>query len=185
MKGLLHKLKVTSVTCVLTAGLTVGITTATAAPVFAATGSEPVVTNCDGRAEAFTVGSGNHLYHAWQTSPGGSWTGWYSLGGILIYSQIGAVVNSDCHVEAFGIGADHAMWHIWQTNAGSGPWSNWASLNGDFGAGPSQAYIAVGNVAYLVVEQPDVYPWYCAHQTVPSSGPWTTWFRCTSGPPQV
>lgn len=182
MKGLMYRLRAIGVACALAAGLSVGVAMATAAPAFAATGDEAVVTNCDGRAEAFAVGPGSHLYHAWQTTPGGSWTGWYSLGGVLIYPQIGAIVNSNCHVEVFGIGADHAMWHIWQTNRGAGPWSAWASLGGSFDAGPDQAYVAVGGVAALIVQEPDVYPWYCNEQTVPASGPWSGWYRCTSAP---
>jgi hypothetical protein len=180
MKKFMYRLKAVGAACALAAGLGAGIAIATTAPAFAAAGNKPVVTNCDGRAEAFTVGPGNHLYHAWQTSPGGSWTGWHSLGGILIYPQIGAIVNSNCRVEAFGIGSDHAMWHIWQTNPGGGPWSSWASLGGSFDAGPSQAYVAVGNVAALIVKKPGIYPWYCDTQTRPASGPWTGWYRCTS-----
>ena len=180
MKKFMYRLKAVGAVCALAAGLGAGIAIATTAPAFAAAGNKPVVTNCDGRAEAFTVGPGNHLYHAWQTSPGGSWTGWHSLGGILIYPQIGAIVNSNCRVEAFGIGSDHAMWHIWQTNPGGGPWSSWASLRGSFDAGPSQAYVAVGNVAALIVKEPGIYPWYCDTQTRPASGPWTGWYHCTS-----
>lgn len=180
MNRMLYRLRAIGVTCALAAGLGAGITAATAGPAFAATGSEVRVTNCDGRAELFAVGPGRHLYHAWQATPGGSWSAWSSLGGILIYPRIGAVVNSNCHVEVFGIGGDHAMWHIWQTNRGAGPWSAWASLGGSFAAGPTNAYIAVGGVAALVVHEPGVYPWYCDHQTVRASGPWTGWYRCTS-----
>jgi hypothetical protein len=148
---------------------------ATARPL--AAGTAPTVTNCGGRKEQFEVGSGNHLYHRYQSTPGGSYSSWISLGGTIVYAQIGAVVNADCHVEAFGVGSDGAMWHIWQTNAGSGPWSNWASLGGGFAGGPSQAYIDTSSEAALVA------PWYaggtvCDNQTRPSSGPWTGWYSC-------
>jgi hypothetical protein len=151
-------------------------TAATARPL--AAGATPTVTNCGGRGEQFEVGSGNHLYHRYQSTPGGSYSSWYSLGGTIIYSQIGAVVNANCHVEAFGVGGDGAMWHIWQTKAGSGPWSSWASLGGGFDGGPSQAYIDTSNEAVLVA------PWYsggtvCDNQTQPSSGPWSGWYYCT------
>jgi hypothetical protein len=60
------------------------------------------------------------------------------------------------------------------------PWSSWASLGGSFDAGPYEAYVAVGGIAALIVQEPDVYPWYCDEQTVPASGPWSGWYRCTS-----
>lgn len=83
--------------------------------------ARPTVTNCDGRQEQFQVGAGHHLYHRYQITPGGSRSGWYSMGRYLISARIGAVRNSNCHLEAFGIGYGYAMWHIWQTHPGSGP----------------------------------------------------------------
>ena len=79
-----------------------------------ATGTSITLTNCDGRQERFQVRPGNHLYHQYQTTPGGSWSGWHIMGGYLIFAQIGAVVNSDCRLEVFGVGGDHAMWHTWR-----------------------------------------------------------------------
>ena len=102
-------------------------------------GSDPTITNCDGRQEAFEVSSGV-LLHRWQTSPGGSWSGWYSLGGYLIYTRIAVFDNVTCHLEVVGVGGDGAMWHIWQTNAGSGPWSGWASLGGGYFTGRANAF---------------------------------------------
>ena len=102
-------------------------------------GSDPTITNCDGRQEAFEVSSGV-LLHRWQTSVGGSWSGWYSLGGYLIYTRIAVFDNVTCHLEVVGVGGDGAMWHIWQTKAGSGPWSGWASLGGGyFTGGPTSS----------------------------------------------
>jgi hypothetical protein len=143
-----------------------------------AAGTAPTVKNCDGREEQFAVGSGGHLYHRYQSKPGGSYGSWYSLGGVLVYSAIGAVVNANCHVEVFGVGQDYAMWHIWQTRAGSGPWSRWASMGGAFAGGPFQAFVDTNNEAVVAA------PWYyggdaCDNQEHPSSGPWSGWYACT------
>jgi hypothetical protein len=142
-----------------------------------AAGTAPAITNCGGRQEQFTVGPGNHLYHRFQSRPGGSYSPWFSLGGILVYSTIGAVVNVNCHVEVFGVGKDLAMWHIWQTNPGRGPWSGWASLGGAFRGGPFLASVDTSREVAIVA------PWFfggdaCDHQEHPASGPWTGWYRC-------
>ncbi len=41
-------------------------------------GPPAVARNADGRLELFA--GGGMLYHIWQTSPGGSWSNWDSLG---------------------------------------------------------------------------------------------------------
>ena len=64
-------------------------------------GSDPTITNCDGRQEAFEVSSGV-LLHRWQTSVGGSWSGWYSLGGYLIYTRIAVGSTTKAHVPPGG-----------------------------------------------------------------------------------
>lgn len=143
-------------------------------------GTSITLPNCDGRQEQFRVGQGHHLYHRYQTSPGGSWTGWISLGGYLISAQIGGVRNSDCRLEVFGVGDDYgpdygAMWHIWQTTAGSGPWSGWNSLGGLFNSGPTAAWVSGNGEAFLQAYWVD-YGVVYDNQTVPSSGPWTGWY---------
>jgi hypothetical protein len=35
--------------------------------------------NADGRLEIFTQGSDDALWHNWQLTPGGAWSGWYPL----------------------------------------------------------------------------------------------------------
>jgi hypothetical protein len=34
------------------------------------------------------------MYHAWQTSPGGSWSGWYSMGGQFVLAPYSPEVDS-------------------------------------------------------------------------------------------
>jgi hypothetical protein len=67
------------------------------------------------------------LWHTWQTSPGGGWSAWASLGGWVDSAVVGR--NQDGRLETFVIGADHSLWHQWQSTAGGG-WSGWSSLGG-------------------------------------------------------
>ena len=39
--------------------------------------------NADGRMEVFVRGTDNALWHKWQTTPNGGWSGWVSEGGVL------------------------------------------------------------------------------------------------------
>ena len=44
-----------------------------------------VTRNSDGRLEVFGVGTNKALWHIWQQAPhAGPWSGWASLGGVLI-----------------------------------------------------------------------------------------------------
>lgn len=40
--------------------------------------------NADGRMEVFACGTDNALWHIWQTAPDNGWSGWASLGGLLV-----------------------------------------------------------------------------------------------------
>ena len=46
------------------------------------------ISNCDGRLEQFQ-NSGNALYHQWQVSSGGSWSGWVSDRALSILDDLG------------------------------------------------------------------------------------------------
>jgi len=47
--------------------------------------SDPwVANNADGRMEAFARGTDDALWHIWQTAPNNGWSGWASLGGIVV-----------------------------------------------------------------------------------------------------
>jgi hypothetical protein len=82
--------------------------------------------NGDGRLEVLGIGGDHQMYHAWQRSPGGGWSGWYSLGGGFS-SGAGAAQNGDGRLEVFGIGDDHQTYHAWQRSPGGG-WSGWFSF---------------------------------------------------------
>jgi hypothetical protein len=105
---------------------------ATAAPV------EPTlpraIANWDGRLEVFVLdrSNGGALYHKWQLTPGGSWSGWASLGGVSRSDFVGPAVarNGDGRLEAFTMPINlEGVQHLWQTTKGGG-WSAWQSLGG-------------------------------------------------------
>lgn len=83
--------------------------------------------NKDDRFEFFAIGGNWGLYHTWQVTPGGAWSGWHGLGGQM--SQITAASNLDGRLEVFAIGKGNDLWHIWQTSPGGG-WSDWNPLGG-------------------------------------------------------
>jgi hypothetical protein len=90
----------------------------------------PVVTsgrNGDGRLETFYVGGDNAVWHRWQLSPSGRWSGESRLGGIA--RSVAVATNRDGRLEAFYIGTDNAVWHRWQVAAGGG-WSGESRLGG-------------------------------------------------------
>jgi hypothetical protein len=97
--------------------------------------------NEDGRLEVFGIGSDQGLWHIWQTTPGGAWGSWFTLGNLQAGnpSIIRATVskNDDGRLEVFlmiftvdepfGTDPSATIWHIWQT-APNGTWSSLASL---------------------------------------------------------
>ncbi|HXZ03262.1 MAG TPA: hypothetical protein VEH81_00435 [Ktedonobacteraceae bacterium] len=93
--------------------------------------SNPVAgENEDGRVEVFIIGSDNALWHRWQTTPGGIWGGWASLGkppSANAFFIPFVWKNDDGRLEVFTVGTDGALWNLWQV-APNGTWSNWASL---------------------------------------------------------
>jgi hypothetical protein len=76
----------------------------------------------------FARGTDDALWHAWQETPGGGWSGWASLGGVIT-SMPAVTNNADGRLEVLARGTDEALWHVWQTAPGGG-WSGWASLGG-------------------------------------------------------
>jgi hypothetical protein len=89
-----------------------------------------VSTNADGRLEVFIGGTDNALWHNRQTSPGGGWSGWRSLRGVLT-SNPAVSANADGHLQIFVRGTDNALWRNSQTSP-NGDWSGWRPLRGLF-----------------------------------------------------
>ena len=107
---------------------------APAAPLSSAAAAQNITTghflavgeNADGRLEVFAVAQYNALWHKWQLTPGGAWSGWNSLGGA---SELSPAVgrNADGRLEIFALGPGKEVLHNWQTSPGGG-WSGWNSL---------------------------------------------------------
>jgi uncharacterized protein GlcG (DUF336 family) len=129
-----------------------------------------VVSNADGRLEAFASGMDYALWHMWQTAPNDGWSAWASLGGVLT-SDRSVGRNADGRLEAFARGTDGALWHIWQTSPG-GAWSAWASLGGVITSDPFVAHNLDGRLEVFARGANDAL-WHI-WQTAPSNG-WSAW----------
>ena len=89
--------------------------------------------NLDGRLEVFAVGPGGRLWHRWQWTPSGTWSGWYDLGGSLAIDAVPAIGTSpDGRQEVFVRGANGGLHHIFQT-VPNGGWSDWSDRGGAMG----------------------------------------------------
>ena len=84
--------------------------------------------NPDGRLEVFAVATDGGLWHLWQESPNGDWSGWESLSappGVSLAIPA-AARNEDGRLEVFVSGQGN-LWHRWQPAPGAG-WADWAGL---------------------------------------------------------
>lgn len=101
-----------------------------------AQGNPVAIANADGRLEVFAIAAwDNSVWHVWQTSPGGSWSQWQSLGGWA--DQLSVTRNGDGRLELFVRGSDQALYHKWQLTPGNFGWSGWSSLGGGVLSMPS------------------------------------------------
>jgi hypothetical protein len=79
--------------------------------------------NDDGRLEMFGIGTNHEMFHIWQLSPGGSWSGWSSLGGNLVSEPYtGGLAGGGIYVDA--LGPDN-IWHRRHQTAPNCCWSGW------------------------------------------------------------
>ncbi len=137
----------------------------------------------DGRLTVFAIGIGTAgtLYQNYQTSPGGSWSGWVAMGSGNTWNpySIPAVgVNADGRLEVFVVGTDGTINHIWQKVAGSSATTNWSTFNTFSSHVSTTAKLAVGNWAngsldLFIVGTDGVL--YHSYQTAPN-GTWSGWF---------
>ncbi|WP_157546104.1 hypothetical protein [Hamadaea tsunoensis] len=102
-----------------------------ASPTYAAApplGNTTSILNDDGRLEVFAA-SGTVLYHNFQTSPGGGWSGWISLGQPSggLWNGPSVAKNSDGRLEVFATSLG-ALYHAWQDSHITGGWSGWAKI---------------------------------------------------------
>ena len=137
----------------------------------AMSGSGPVGCNWDGRLEMFKRGPGGALYHQWQTSPEGRWSGWESLAGVLTSEPV-VGHNADGRLEVFGRGTNGALFHRWQLVPG-GAWADWESLGGDLTSEITVSRTPDGRLA-VSARGTDGALWYI-RQLSPSGEAWSRW----------
>jgi N-acetyl-anhydromuramyl-L-alanine amidase AmpD len=99
-------------------------------------GGNHAVMNADGRLEVFARGTDNALWRNYQTTPGGTWSGWKSLGGQITWEPA-AVVSPGGRVQVFARGTNKALYTIWQNVPGDDTnWSGWGGLGGQIDSSP-------------------------------------------------
>jgi hypothetical protein len=139
------------------------------------TGNPSAVENSDGRLEAFVCGPGAALWHIWQITPGGHWSEWNLLGGVVTSDPV--AIDNAGRLEVFASGAGNALYHMWQTVAAGGPWSAWTWLGNPPGGGitgdPAVASNFDGRLEVFAVGSNGAL-WHI-WQTAPSDGPWFVW----------
>jgi hypothetical protein len=144
--------------------------------------------NRDGRLELVATtggaeGFGRDVWHAWQTAPNGSWTGWSRLGRRPGGGASAPAVarNADGRLEVAVVGGDGTVWHRWQT-APNNDWSSqWESF-GELGDQRAMAWLVLtrnadGRLEVFVPANNDVGDeravWH-RWQTTPN-GKWSSW----------
>jgi hypothetical protein len=127
--------------------------------------------NADGRLEVFAVGTDHSLAHSWQSTPGGSFSGWAAVATADPMISPTVQRNADGRLEAFAVGTDQAIWHTWQTAAG-GAWNGaWASLGEAANSGPVVEINTDGTLdAFVVGTDGAVY-----HDRQGGSSGWLGW----------
>ena len=82
-------------------------------------------TNPDGRAEVFQIGTNGVVYHSWQSTAGGAFSGWVSRGGAG-WRALAATRSGRGGWQLFAVGADRAVYRM-------APWDgvpDWQKLAG-------------------------------------------------------
>jgi hypothetical protein len=139
-----------------------------------------VAANADGRLEAFLrygAMSTGAMWHAWQSTPNGSWGGWVALGVSVGHVTSGPIVvasNADGRLELYAIASPDGVTHAWQL-VPNGGWSSQAFFGSP--GGVSVGSPAVGSNAdgrlQVFVSGSDGAVWQIA-QTAANNG-WGSW----------
>jgi hypothetical protein len=133
-----------------------------------------VGTNADGRLELFLRRPDNTMWHKWQGSPGGGWSGWHSLG-VGFISQPSVSINADGRLELFAVYNDGRLFHRWQGTPGGG-WSGWADLGGElWPAAVAVAPNADGRLQVFAASKSLATPKHLMSRWQKAGGVWSTW----------
>ncbi|WP_027344608.1 hypothetical protein [Hamadaea tsunoensis] len=166
MSKLLRRLAAPIIALTMAAGALTHVQAAGAALVVAE------IPNCDQRLEQF-ANINDTLYHRWQLTAGGSWSGWVSMNVWMLYYPA-AARNKDCRLEVYWINPSHEMLHMWQDGAKSGGWSGTDNFGGILTGSPRTGYFIDGRI-WVGAYGPDGIEHFM-RQTAPSQGPWIGWY---------
>jgi hypothetical protein len=139
-------------------------------------GDPAMIVSHDGRLEVYALGSDRAIWHAWQTTPNGAWSGWDSLGGNCTSSPtIG--INDDGRLEVFVRWEDGTLHRNWQRVPGWGvSWAGWHRTGHlQLAGAPSVATNADGRLE-VFARGGDGQLHHTA-QTRDLFNPWTAWMN--------
>ncbi len=135
-------------------------------------GGDPVVArHSDGRLEAFARGRDDALWHAWETTAGGAWSGWTSHGGSLASDP--CVIVQSGRLDVFFRGAGDRVWHFGQTEPPAGPWST-VALAGMTAVGAPFACANSSGQIEVFCRGRDRFLWHVWQET-PGDVQWSDW----------
>lgn len=145
-------------------------------------GTPSVAMNSDGRLEIIARGVDNRIWHNYQTTANGTWSGWTQLEDILDTNDPVIAANANGMLEIFACGGDHHISTAWEATPGSSTsWSNWIPLPSHtipyFQGTPSVALNSDGRLE-IVARDADGSLWH-NYQTV-ANGSWAGWVHLTS-----
>lgn len=107
-----------------------------------------LISHADESLEIFVIRNDFTVWHIWQVQPGGTWSGWESLGhpGGQHVGTVGPLVagiNTDGSLELFTTDNNGAVQYCRQLQASRDAWSDWESLGSPTGhlAGPRLAVV--------------------------------------------
>jgi V8-like Glu-specific endopeptidase len=136
-------------------------------------GSPGAVLQTGGRLVVFARGTDNQVWHRWQVTRNGDWSGWESLGAPPggATSDPDAALNDPGGLVVFARGTDNAIWHAWQGGP-DGNWSGWESLGGTLAGGPG-AVLQTGGRLVVFARGTDNQVWH--RWQVTRNGDWSGW----------
>ena len=95
-----------------------------------------------GRLDLFVEGADASLWHRWSTDGGASWSGWESLGGVLVGSPT-AVSWGPNRIDVLVRGSDNQLWHKWWDG---NSWCGWEPLGGRLTSSPAASSWSAGRL---------------------------------------
>ena len=137
-----------------------------------------------GRLVVFGRGTDNAVWHRWQVTRNGEWSGaWESLGGVTT-SDPGCALNAPGGLVVFVRGTDNAIHHRWQEQP-DGEWSGWESLGGQWTSGPS-AVLLSGKRLSVLARGLNSRIWQRSQTSANGDwGPWTDFGVASTADPDV